>query len=215
MPESLALQHLSHLRRQVPSSKQRFDFAQSDYLLKPSYVLLTEDTHLLIKGYLKCKAVIAEWDSAIHWQTLSKTKRIILKNRLWFLCVFLSFYFALYGRAATYFLCFAKESRQRKATPVAGLAAPNFPHCTCFWRRSRVAALRTALVSAKTMFRSAAPRGWLHGLCVSGSLNRIACKLLHFYSSVQLQLLKIPIRQTAKLRRCFRLGICLRRYDRR
>ena len=34
---------------------------------------------------------------------------------------FLSFYFALHGRAATYFLCFAKESKQRKATPVAGL----------------------------------------------------------------------------------------------
>ncbi|OSI11907.1 hypothetical protein BWD07_07930 [Neisseria canis] len=28
---------------------------------------------------------------------------------------------ALHGRAATYFLCFAKESKQRKATAVAGL----------------------------------------------------------------------------------------------
>ncbi|EGZ43887.1 hypothetical protein HMPREF9370_2526 [Neisseria wadsworthii 9715] len=28
---------------------------------------------------------------------------------------------ALHGRAATYFLCFAKEGKQRKATAVAGL----------------------------------------------------------------------------------------------
>ena len=85
--------------------------------------------------------------------------------------MFLLFYFALSGRAATYFFCFAKESRQRKATPVAGLAAPNFPHCTCFWRRALVAALRTALIPAKTMFRSAAPRGGLYGFFASGNFK--------------------------------------------
>ena len=30
---------------------------------------------------------------------------------LWFVCVFVSFYFALHGRAATYFLCFAHAKR--------------------------------------------------------------------------------------------------------
>ena len=76
----------------------------------------------------------------------------------------------------------ASKVSKRKATPVAGLATPNFPHYAYFWRRSRVAALRTTLVSAKTMLRSAAPRGRLHGFFVSGSLNKITCKLLHFPS---------------------------------
>ncbi|EGZ51318.1 hypothetical protein HMPREF9370_0069 [Neisseria wadsworthii 9715] len=35
--------------------------------------------------------------------------------------VFPLFKIALHGRAATYFLCFAKESKQRKATAVTGL----------------------------------------------------------------------------------------------
>ncbi|MFD1244075.1 hypothetical protein [Paralysiella testudinis] len=105
----------------------------------------------------------------------TKTKRMdFQKTGSIFLCVFLSFYLALHGRAATYFLCFTKESKQRKVTPVAGLATPNFPHYTCFWRRALVAALRTALISAKTMFRSAAPRERLHGFFVSGSLNKKA-----------------------------------------
>ena len=106
----------------------------------------------------------------LKWNEAGYFKKIYM---LYFVCVFLSFYFALSGRAATYFLCFAKESKQRKATPVAGLATPNFPHCTCFWRRALVAALRIALVSAKTTFRSTAPRGRLHGFFVSGSLNKI------------------------------------------
>ena len=93
---------------------------------------------------------------------------------------FLSFYFALHGRAATYFsLLRQSKVSKRKATPVAGLATPNFPHCTCFWRRALVAALRTALISAKTMLRSAAPRGGLHGLYASGSVNKIICKWLY------------------------------------
>jgi hypothetical protein len=48
-------------------------------------------------------------------------KRIILKKYL-VLCVFLSFYFALSGRAATYFsLLRQSKVSKRKATPVAGL----------------------------------------------------------------------------------------------
>ena len=127
------------------------------------------------------ECVIAELDSAIRWQALKR--KGLFKNRLHFCIRCLSFYFALSGRAATYFLCFAKESKQRKATPVAGLAVPNFPHYTCFWRRALVAALRTALVSAKIMFRSAAPRGRLHGFFVSGNLNKIVCKWLYFNAS--------------------------------
>jgi hypothetical protein len=40
-------------------------------------VLRIEVTHPLTKGCLKGKTVIAELDSAIHWQT--KVKRIISK----------------------------------------------------------------------------------------------------------------------------------------
>ena len=54
----------------------------------------------------------------LKWNEAGYFKKIYM---LYFVCVFLSFYFALSGRAATYFLCFAKESKQRKATPVAGL----------------------------------------------------------------------------------------------
>ena len=43
------------------------------------------------------------------------------------ICVFLSFYFALYGRAATYFFCLTKKSKQKKVTPVAGLAYAKLP----------------------------------------------------------------------------------------
>jgi hypothetical protein len=110
----------------------------------------------------------------------NKVKRsgLFLKYAV-FLCVFLSFYFALSGRAATYFsLLRQRKVSKRKATPVAGLATPNFPHCTWFWRRALVAVLRTALISAKTMLRSAAPRGRLHGFFVSGSLNKRVYELL-------------------------------------
>ena len=43
------------------------------------------------------------------------------------ICVSLSFYFALYGRAATYFFCLTKKSKQKKVTPVAGLAYAKLP----------------------------------------------------------------------------------------
>ncbi|MFD1244776.1 hypothetical protein ACFQ3H_06280 [Paralysiella testudinis] len=57
-------------------------------------------------------------------------KRGISKNRLRFCIRFLSFYFALHGRAATHFFCFAKKSKQKKATPVAGLAYAKLPSST-------------------------------------------------------------------------------------
>ena len=131
---------------------------------------------------------------------------------------------AFWPRGHLLFFASPKQSKQKKGDPGYRFAAQTSLTAHAFGG-ARVS-LRSgsplfppkqaqrSFCEVKTMFRSAAPRGWLHGLCVSGSLNRIACKLLHFYSSVQLQLLKIPIRQTAKLRRCFRLGICLRRYDR-
>ena len=101
---------------------------------------------------------------------------------LYFLCVFLSFYFALHGRAATYFLCFAKESRQRKATPVAGLAYAKLPSSTRILAAG-ANSLRSNIAHpspAKIRSDSAAPRGGLHGLYVSGSLNKITYKWLCF-----------------------------------
>jgi hypothetical protein len=40
LPEILVPQQLSHLHRQVPSSKQRFDSGKFNYLLKSIYALL-------------------------------------------------------------------------------------------------------------------------------------------------------------------------------
>ena len=71
------------------------------------------------------ECVIAELDSAIRWQALKR--KGLFKNRLHFCIRWLSFYFALHGRAATYFFCLTKKSKQKKATPVAGLACAKLP----------------------------------------------------------------------------------------
>ena len=52
------------------------------------------------------------------------------------------FTFAPYAGAGTFFLCFAKERKQRKATAGTGLALPNFPHFARFFGRARNLRLR-------------------------------------------------------------------------
>ena len=121
----------------------------------------------------------------------------LFKNTLWFLCVFLSFYFALSGRAATYFLCFAhakracgeKVSKERRPRLQVWLRQTSLTAHAFGGARVSLRSgsplfppkqAQRSFCEAKTMFRSAAPRGGLHGLGVSGSLNKIVCKWPHF-----------------------------------
>ena len=121
------------------------------------------------------------WLPNLIWQSIVKQREAkqFFKNKLYFLYV--SYRFTLRFMAArplTFFASPKKVSKERR--PRLQVCCANFPLYTCFWRRSRVASLRIALVPAKTMFRSAAPRGRLHGLYASGSLNKIVCKWLCF-----------------------------------
>ena len=105
--------------------------------------------------------------------------------------VFVAYRFTLRFMAARPLTFFASPKKvSKKSCPRLQVwLTPNFPLCTCSWRRSLVAFHRTALVLAKSIFRSAAPRGRRHGLGVSGSLNKITCKWLRFiYTSTYLQL---------------------------
>ena len=67
-----------------------------------------------------------------------------------------------------------RESKQRKATPVAGLAYAKLPSSTRILAAG-ANSLRSNIAHpspAKIRSDSAAPRGWQHGLCVSDSLNK-------------------------------------------
>ena len=77
------------------------------------------------------------------------------------ICVSLSFYFALYGRAATYFFCLTKKSKQKKVTPVAGLAYAKLPSSARILAAG-ANSLRSNIAHpspAKIRSDSAAPRG--------------------------------------------------------
>ena len=74
------------------------------------------------------------------------------------------FTFAPNRGAATYFLCFAKESKQRKATPTCRSASQTSLTPHPFFGACELAALRApsdkrTLVSEKKMLRSAGRRG--------------------------------------------------------
>ena len=70
----------------------------------------------------------------------------------------------LIAEQATYFLCFAKESKQRKTTPTCRFAARTSLTAHPFFGACELAALRASsnkrtLVPEKRMFRSAGRRG--------------------------------------------------------
>ncbi len=90
---------------------------------------------------------------------------------LW-LALSVVFTFAPNRGAATYFLCFAKESKQRKATPTCRSASQTSLTPHPFFGACKLAVLRTSsdkrtLVSEKRMLRSAGRRG------AGGSLKRL------------------------------------------
>ena len=88
----------------------------------------------------------------------------------------------LIAAQATYFLCFAKESKQRKATPTCRSASQTSLTPHPFFGACELAALRASsdkrtLVSEKRMLRSAGRRGGAAVLTIYEALGSLKINL--------------------------------------
>ena len=120
-------------------------------------------------GYKK-RAIVAEWRGYPYFQAalvgqpetqFNKVNRALAVLRLIFL---MDLPLRLIAARATYFLCFAKESKQRKATPTCRSASQTSLTAHPFFGACELAALcassdKRTLFPEKRMLRSAERRG--------------------------------------------------------
>ena len=134
-----------------------------------------------------CKAALNVRPSLRNWiwQSIgkqSKTKRIIFKICCVFMCFLIVLLCAFWPRGHLLFFASPKQSKQKKGDPGCRFGCaklPSSPRILAAGANS----LRSNIAHpfpAKIRSDSAAPGGRLHGLYVSGSLNKITCKWLRF-----------------------------------